>query len=40
MSKTTFYFAIAVLVIVDILQSGYQTKLSKIRTAQAGAASA
>ena len=28
MSKSTFYFAIAVLVIVDVLQSGYQRKLS------------
>lgn len=31
MSKTTFYFAIVVLVVVDILQSGYQTKLEKSR---------
>ena len=28
MSKTTFYFAVAVLVIVDIVQSGYQKKLA------------
>ena len=28
MSKTTFYFAIAVLVAVDIIQSGYQKKLA------------
>ena len=27
MSKTTFYFAIGVLVIVDLIQSGYQKKL-------------
>jgi len=31
MSKTTFYFAIVVLVVVDILQSGYQKKLEKTR---------
>lgn len=31
MSKATFYFAIAVLVVVDILQSGYQTKLAAMR---------
>lgn len=31
MSKTTFYFSIAVLVVVDIIQSGYQKKLDKIR---------
>lgn len=29
MSKTTFYFVIAVLVITDIIQSAYQRKLSK-----------
>ena len=34
MSKTTFYFAIVVLVIVDILQSGYQNKLEKARMAE------
>ena len=34
MSKTTFYFAIVVLVIVDILQSGYQKKLDKTRKEQ------
>ena len=28
MSKTTFYFSIAVLVAVDIIQSGYQKKLA------------
>ncbi len=28
MAKTTFYFAIAVLVIVDVIQSGYQNKLA------------
>jgi predicted tellurium resistance membrane protein TerC len=37
MAKTTFYFAIFVLVIVDIIQSGYQTKLAKQRAAAAGA---
>ncbi|MEM9146677.1 MAG: tellurium resistance protein TerC [Pseudomonadota bacterium] len=31
MSKTTFYFSIAVLVVVDILQSGYQKKLAAMR---------
>ena len=31
MSKSTFYFSIAVLVIVDILQSGYQKKLGAER---------
>ena len=40
MAKTTFYFSIAVLVIVDILQSGYQSKLSGKRVAQAEAAPA
>ena len=37
MSKTTFYFAIVVLVIVDILQSGYQKKLEQTRKEQADA---
>ena len=32
MSKSTFYFSIAVLVLVDVLQSGYQRKLAAIRT--------
>lgn len=31
MSKTTFYFAIVVLVVVDVLQSGYQKKLQRVR---------
>ncbi len=31
MSKATFYFSVAVLVIVDVLQSGYQKKLAKQR---------
>ncbi|MEO1491858.1 MAG: tellurium resistance protein TerC [Pseudomonadota bacterium] len=31
MSKTTFYFSIAVLVAVDIIQSGYQKKLDALR---------
>ena len=31
MSKTTFYFSIAVLVVVDILQSGYERKLGRKR---------
>ncbi len=33
MSKTTFYFSIAVLVIVDVIQSGYQKKLAIERSA-------
>ncbi len=37
MSKTTFYFAIAVLVVVDILQSGYQKKLDGLRAKEQGA---
>ena len=36
MSKTTFYFSIAVLVAVDIIQSGYQKKLDGIRKAEQG----
>lgn len=40
MSKTTFYFSIAVLVAVDIIQSGYQKKLAAVRAARAGAAAA
>ena len=35
MSKSTFYFSIVVLVIVDIIQSGYQRKLNAIRKAGA-----
>jgi len=31
MSKSTFYFSIAVLVLVDIIQTGYQKKLDKER---------
>ncbi|MEO0323128.1 MAG: tellurium resistance protein TerC [Myxococcota bacterium] len=31
MSKTTFYFSVAVLVVVDVLQSGYQKKLAATR---------
>ncbi len=31
MSKTTFYFSIAVLVVIDIMQSGYQRKLNTAR---------
>ena len=31
MSKSTFYFSIAVLVVVDIIQSGYQRKLMAMR---------
>ena len=36
-SKTTFYFAIAVLVAVDIIQSGYQKKLDALRAREQGA---
>jgi predicted tellurium resistance membrane protein TerC len=32
MSKSTFYFSVAVLVAVDIIQSGYQKKLAAERT--------
>jgi len=35
MSKTTFYFVIFVLVIIDIVQSRYQNKLSKIKEQEA-----
>ncbi|MEM6487208.1 MAG: tellurium resistance protein TerC [Pseudomonadota bacterium] len=38
MAKTTFYFSIAVLVIVDILQSGYQKKLAALRAQQTATA--
>ena len=31
MSKATFYFAIAVLVVVDLIQSKYQKKLDALR---------
>ena len=37
MSKATFYFAIAVLVLVDIIQSGYQKKLDALRAREQGA---
>ena len=40
MAKSTFYFSIAVLVLVDIIQSGYQRKLDVERSAQAKAAAA
>ncbi len=36
MSKTTFYFSVAVLFAVEILQSGYARKLDAKRRAQAG----
>ena len=32
MSKTTFYFAISVLVVVDVLQTRYQNKLAATRS--------
>ena len=34
MSKSTFYFSVAVLVVVDVLQSGYQKKLAAVRAAK------
>ncbi len=33
LSKTTFYFSIAVLVLVDVIQSKYQNKLAAQRAA-------
>lgn len=36
LAKSTFYFSIAVLVIVDIIQGKYQKKLAAERAAQAG----
>ncbi len=36
MSKSTFYFSVAVLVVVDIIQSGYQKKLATERSRVAG----
>ncbi len=35
MSKTTFYFVIFILVIIDIVQSQYQKKLSRIKQKEA-----
>ncbi len=37
MSKATFYFSIAVLVLVDVIQSGYQRKLTRQRAAELNA---
>ena len=34
MSKTTFYFSIVVLVVVDVIQSGYMKKLEKVRQSE------
>lgn len=34
MSKTTFYFVLVVLVLVDVIQSRYQRKLSKVKDAR------
>ena len=39
MSKMTFYFSIVVLVLVDVLQSGYQKKLAALRQREAKTAS-
>ena len=36
MSKTTFYFSVVVLFLVEIVQSGYQRKLQKEREARSG----
>lgn len=36
MAKSTFYFAIAVLVLVDILQTGYRKKLDRLRAQESG----
>lgn len=36
MAKSTFYFSIAVLVAVDVIQSGYQKKLARQRHAEQG----
>lgn len=36
MSKTTFYFAIVVLVVVDMLQTGYKKKLARLRAEETG----
>jgi len=36
MSKTTFYFAVLVLVAVEVIQSGYQRKLNAERSAHSG----
>lgn len=38
LSKTTFYFSVVVLVIVDVIQGRYQKKLAAERAAQASAA--
>jgi len=32
MAKSTFYFSIAVLVLVDVIQSGYQRKIELVRS--------
>jgi len=39
MSKTTFYFSLVVLVLVDVIQSGYQRKLASQRAGQSAAQS-
>ncbi len=36
MSKATFYFSVAVLVVVDVIQSGYQRKLALVRRHEQG----
>lgn len=37
MSKTTFYFSVVVLVLVEVVQTGYQRKLSAERSKASGA---
>jgi hypothetical protein len=36
MSKATFYFVIAILVLVDLVQSRYQKNLLQMKTAEQG----
>ena len=36
MSKATFYFVIAILVLIDLVQSRYQKNLLKMKTAEQG----
>ena len=38
MSKTTFYVSVVVLIVVDILQTGYRRKLERMRKAERAAA--
>ena len=36
MSKATFYFVIAILVLVDLVQSRYQKNLMRLKSAEQG----